>query len=62
MNKECRDKLNKIKEQSYKLFLHNLLDKEERADVKARRVELKYWKLLGWKTFDNVKISDMLKI
>ena len=42
MNKECRDKLEKIKKQSYKLFLHNLLAKEERAEILVKRIRFKY--------------------
>ena len=70
MNKGCRDKLDRIKEQSYKLFLQNLLDKEERAYRKVRRLEFKYRGYRGddrlipdWKKiFDNVQLSDMIKI
>ena len=42
MNKECRDKLEEIKKQSYKLFLHNLLAKEERARMLVRKIQYKY--------------------
>lgn len=42
MNKECRNDLDRIKGQSYKLFLQNLLDKEERAHRKIRRINFKY--------------------
>jgi len=45
MNKDCRDKLDRIKEQSYKLFLQRLLDKEERADIKVSSIgRIKYEK------------------
>ena len=42
MNKECRDKLNEIKKQSYRLFLHNLLEKEERAHKMVRRIQFRF--------------------
>lgn len=42
MNKECREELDKVKEQSYKIFLHNLLLKEERAEILVGRVQFKY--------------------
>jgi len=47
MDKECRDKLNEIKGQSYKLFLHNLLEKEERTHRKVRRIRFKYFNMFG---------------
>ena len=59
MNKECRDKLNKIKEQSYRLFLQNLLNKEEGAYREVRRVQLKYSLT---KKFDNVLVCVTIKI
>ncbi len=42
MNKECRDELAKIKKQTYKLILHNLLEKEERAHRMVKRIQFKY--------------------
>ena len=43
MNKVCRNNLDKIKEQNYKLFLQNLLDKEEKAYRERKRINVKYY-------------------
>lgn len=42
MDKECRDELNRIGALDYKLFLHNILLKEEKAHRMVRRIQFRY--------------------
>ena len=50
MNKECRDEVDRIGSIDYKIILHGLLVKEEKADRMIRRFHFKY---LTYKEDDN---------
>ena len=61
MNKECGNDLEIVKEQNYGLFLHNLLDWEERAHRKVKKIYFKYFDRGGTKGMEKKEANEIVR-